>query len=182
MITLLAGLAYASALIVMANLEERRDDDFSPTALLSLGLTQIEGIWKTLELLILRLNPFDRPTFDHRRPVHRVAAMLLILQLSWLGWHLLAGGGRYDHEIVAPARGPALSQLTTTALIYLALALLGTGCGIRRQLRDIGVRLGLRTPNKIDWLAGLVVAIGLIFVGDARDGSLGEHSVPDGCL
>ena len=131
MITLLAGLAYASALIVMANLEERRHDDFSPTALLSLGLTQIKGIWKLLGLLILRLSPFDQPTFDYRKPVHRVAAMLLILQLSWLGWHLLAGGGRYDHEIVAPDPGPALLQLTTTALIYLALAFLGTGYGIR---------------------------------------------------
>ena len=50
MITLLAGLAYASALIIMANLEEQRNDGFSPTALLSLGLTQIEGIWKTFRI------------------------------------------------------------------------------------------------------------------------------------
>ena len=164
MILNLPGLVYVITLIIVANHELRARDARPLTALLSLGLTQLEMLWEMVEKLITWLNPFDQPRFDQRNPVHRAAGLLVMAQMAWSIWQLLLPQGESDPNFYAANLSGVLLNLVAAAIIYMALSMLGTGWGFRRDLDGVLRRLGLRLPTLRDWLAGLVLGM-LIFGG-----------------
>ncbi len=164
MILNLPGLVYAITLLVVANHELRARGAKPLTALLSLGLTELDMLWETVEKLITRLNPLDRPRFDKRNPVHRGAALLLMAQMAWSIWQLLLPLGESAPNLYAADLSGVILNLVAAAIIYVALSMLGTGWRLRRDLDSVLRRLGLRLPTLRDWLAGLVMGT-LIFGG-----------------
>ena len=153
----LPALLYGLLLILSANYEWRAPGQPRFTALLSLGLTQIDQLWTLVEALIDQLNPFQNPRFDGRSPVHRAAALLLIAQLSACAWQLLSSGGASAQTFFNTGLGGVLYNLAAVTLIYITLSALGAGYGLRRDWRGVTQRLGLRPPTRHDWLAGLVL-------------------------
>ena len=159
----LPGLLYGIIFISAANIELRAKDSRPLTALLSLGLTQVGALWKMVDVLLRRLNPFDQPTFDRRNPVHRAAGLLLMAHLTWTIGLLLKLGNTAE-TFFARDLGGVLLNLAASMVIYISLSALGTGWRIRRGWLAVLQRLGLRQPTLRDCLAGLVFGL-LIFMG-----------------
>ena len=106
----------------------------------------------------------NRPRFNRKNAVHRLAVILMILQSAAVAGQLIMADGM-DFGYGA---ADALVNLVTGAAIYAALAMLGAGWLIRRNLRQVFQRLGLRLPQRRDWTTGLAMAIGLhVMVGTA---------------
>ena len=153
----LPALLYCLALILAANYESRARKASRLTALLSLGLTQLDLPWTIVDKLVSRLNAFHRPRFDRHSPVHRAAALLVLAQLSWSCWQLLSSRGDPEQTFLETVLDGALFNLAGATLIYVSLAALGTGWGLRRDWRGVLQRLGLRLPTRHDWFAGLIL-------------------------
>ncbi len=164
MILYLPGLVYGVVLILAASRDLQAKVDRPLTALLSLGLTQFEPLWQAVEAVIERLNPFEQPAFDRRNPVHRVAGLLLIMQMLWITWQGLSRRSNTASPLFAAEMGGLLLSMAASVVIYVSLSALGTGWRIRRDGREVLQRLGLSPPTSRDWLAGLASGI-LIFVG-----------------
>ncbi|MDE2775642.1 MAG: CPBP family intramembrane metalloprotease [Chloroflexota bacterium] len=164
MIVDLPSLVYATILILAANHDLRVKNAMPLTPLLSLGLTQMVLLWANFEKLMTILNPFDRPQFDKRNPLHRAAALLVIAHAAGSLLRLLLPPGEYGGSYFPADMSGVLSNLITAALVYLALSLLGAGWKLRRDLDGVLRRLGLRLPTRRDWLAGLAAGM-LIFGG-----------------
>lgn len=160
----LPALLYGLLLILAANCEWRARESRRLTTLLSLGLTQLDFPWTIVEKLVFRLNPFHRPGFDQRSPVHRAAALLLLAQLTWTTLKLLSLRGAPEQTFIETNLGGLLVNLTGVTFIYITLSALAVGWGLRRDWRGILQRLGLRPPWHQDWLAGLVLG-SLLSVG-----------------
>ncbi|MCY3976617.1 MAG: CPBP family intramembrane metalloprotease [Chloroflexi bacterium] len=152
----LPALLYGLLLILAANYEWRARESGRLTALLSLGLTQLDILWTNVEQLVFRLNPFQQPRFDRRKPVHRAAALLLLAQLTWATLQLRSLGGALEQTFFETDLGDLLFNLTGVTFIYVMLSALGAGWGLRRDWRGVTQRLGLRSPSHQDWVAGLV--------------------------
>lgn len=164
MILMLPLLVYGIALIMAANFDLRAKRGRSLTALLSLGLTEVELVWTAVQKLITRLNPRDRPRFDRRSPLHRAAALLVSAHLALSAWQLLSTPGAAGRDFFAPDARGVLISLAASALIYVSLSVVGVGWGIRRDTRAVLQRLGLRAPTLRDCFAGLVIGT-LLFAG-----------------
>ena len=163
MILNLPALAYALILILAANYEARARDAKALTPLLSLGLSQIDFLWRLLEALTRRLSPMDQPRFDGRNPVHRAAGLLLMAQMACsLPQMLMFRSGAPG--FFAPEVGGILLSLAASMTLYLSLSALGTGWLLRRDLARVCHRLGLRMPTRSDWIAGLSLGI-LFYIG-----------------
>lgn len=160
----LPALLYGLLLILAANYEWRARESRRLTALLSLGLIQLDLPWTIIEKLVTRLNPFQKPRFDRRSPVHRAVALLLLAQLSWAILQLLSFRGAPEQTFFETDLDGVLFNLAGATLIYISLSALGAGWGLRRDWRAVLQRLGLRSPTRQDWLAGLVFG-SLLFVG-----------------
>ena len=113
------------------------------------------AFFATIEKLIRTLRLGDAPGFDARKPVHRIAAILLLLCLPLA----LANAA---HPQVAPQDAwAALQSQALAALVFVALALLGVGMPCWRDWRQGLERLGLRRMRPCDWRTGLAAGIGL---------------------
>jgi membrane protease YdiL (CAAX protease family) len=153
----LPSLLYCLALILAANYEARARRDNRLTALLSLGLIQLDLPWSIVDRLVSRLNAFHHPRFERDNPLHRAGALLVLAQLSWSCWQLLSAPGDRPQTYLATDLGGVLFNLAVATFIYLSLAALGAGWGLRRDWRGVLQRLGLRGPSRPDWFAGLTI-------------------------
>lgn len=167
----LPGIVYAVLLLLVANLEVRRRDGKSLTALLSLGLTQIDVLWALVGRLITTLSPFNRPKYDKSSLVHRAASLLAIAYMMWQIWRLLSTRGESEQHWFAPDVGGILLNLAVSTMIFLSLSALGTGWGLRRDRASALRRLGLRWPTVSDCLAGMALGL-LIYVAVTLAASL----------
>lgn len=123
-------------------------------------LIRFESPWRHVESLISISSLIASPTFDSRRPIHRLALLLMIFALAVLYWTLSAEGGLQKLlDIYATTEG-ALLNLTMNAAVYVLLALLGVGWLVRRDWTNTFERLGLRFPTRMDLLLG--IALGCI--------------------
>lgn len=159
----LPGIVYAALLLLFANLELSQRDGKRLTALLSLGLTQVDMLWSLVEKLIAAFNPFDRPKYDKSSLVHRAASLLAIAYLIWQSWLLVSTRGGSEQTWLAPDTGSILLNLAGSMTIYLSLSALGTGWGLRRNPATALRRLGLRWPTVSDCLAGLILGLLIYF-------------------
>ncbi len=116
-----------------------------------------------------------RPRFNRKNAVHRLAVILMILQSAAVAGQLIMANG-LDFGYGA---ADALMNLVFGAAIYAALALLGAGWLVRRNLRQVFQRLGLRLPQRRDWTAGLAMAIGLHIIVWAASAVWAEMTAPD---
>lgn len=99
----------------------------------------------------------DRPRFNRENAVHRLAVILMIVQSAAVAGRLaMTDGPDFGYSAA-----DALLNLVSGAAMYAALAMLGAGWLVRRNLRQVFQRLGLRLPQRQDWTAGLAMAIGL---------------------
>lgn len=164
MILNLPSLVYAICLILAASHDLRARDASPLSGLLSLGLTRIDTLWELVGKLIARLNPLDQPKYDQGNPLHRAAALLVLAQMAWSIRQLLLPRGESDPNYFAADLSGVLQSLAAAAILYVALAMLGTGWRLRRDLASVLGRLGLRLPKRRDWFAGLGAGL-LIFGG-----------------
>ena len=169
----LAGLAVASLLILLANMPAEKQDYFPQLSVLTLGLSCFDGFWTLVQKLIRRLSWFDRPSFDQRKPAHRIAAILMICQLIWIGWLIAANGAMPNSEIFALDQAAMLLQVFGAAIFYLALTLGGLGWGIRRSSGAVLSRLGLRLPNRYDWGSGVAYGNSVVLSRVDGDSAVG---------
>lgn len=132
----------------------------SASIAIMLLLIRFESPWRHVERLISVSGLIASPTFDSRRPIHRLALLLLIFALAMLYWNSSAEGGLQKLLVVYAATEDALLNLTMDAALYVLLALLGVGWLIRRNWTNTVERLGLRFPNRMDLLLG--IALGCI--------------------
>ena len=154
-------LAYVVVLIVLANRDELQPARPPLTSFATFGLTQIEALWRLVEALVRHMRWGDAPGFDRRKPVHRVAALLMILQAVLVVSLLTMDIPPVDRVDFPGDLAGALRQIAGNAAIYLALALLGVGYQLRRNRTMVRRQLGLRRPTRADWLSGLAMAIAL---------------------
>lgn len=167
----LPGLIYAVLLLLAANHEMRRRNGKPLTALLSLGLAQVDMLWALVDKLIRALNPLDQPKYNKSSLVHRAAGLLAMAYMAWQIGRLLSMGGETYRNWFAPDVGGILLNLAASTIIYLSLSALGTGWGLRRDRDEALRRLGLRWPTLSDCLAGLVLGL-LIFLAATLASSL----------
>lgn len=123
-------------------------------------LIRFESPWRQVERLISVSGLITSPTFDSRRPIHRLALLLLIFALAVLYWTSSAEGGPQKLLDDYPPVEGALLNLTTDAAVYVLLAFLGVGWLVRRDWTSTFERLGLRFPTRMDLLVG--IALGCI--------------------
>ncbi len=124
-----------------------------------------------IDMAIQRLSLWERPSFSARKPIHRAALALLMLG-SGLG--LVNGAAPADRSVTAWG---ALQSQALTALVFLALALLGIGLPFWRSWSQARARLGLQSLRYQDWLAGLGAGILLYSLAYAAT-ALWSQAVP----
>lgn len=116
-----------------------------------------------------------RPRFNRENAVHRLAVMLMILQTAAVAVQLaMADGLDFDY-----GAADAWVNLVFGAAMHAALAMLGAGWLVRRNLRQVFQRLGLRLPQRRDWTAGLAMAIGLYVMAWAASAVWAEIAAAD---
>ena len=153
------GLATIFTLIILANRDDRRRASMPMADMATFGLTHFQPLWRLVDAIVRRLNPAETPAFDRRKPVHRVATILMILQAVLVFWTLALDGQPERRDLLPADEAGALLQVSTSAALNVTLALLGVGWLTRRDLSTILGRLGLRLPTPKDWLAGLSAAV-----------------------
>lgn len=163
MLLQLLGIAGAAALILLANIAEKARADAPSAAVLT---ARFALLWRLIGALTARLSPGSRPTFDPRKPVHRLAALLMILQAALIISSLAIRGPAAGQVFLPGGTTDAFAHLFSLAGLNLALALLGVGWLTRRDLAAVLRRLGLRLPTRMDWLAGLVTAAALFVLAN----------------
>ena len=167
MILQLTAVAVISLLITWANLEERRRNQHPGTASSAPGLKHFGALWSLVGALCKRLSFAERVSFDSRKPVHRVAALLMILHVTLIFGRLALNEEFGGLDPYTSDELSALLQLAISASLSIMVALLGVGWGTRRNLTAVMRRLDLRIPDRRDWLAGLLTAIGLFAMAQA---------------
>ncbi len=173
MILTLAGLVYGIGLLLAANRDLGAREGSWRSALLSLGLTQVDMFWDAFDRLIRPLSPGHRPAFDKGNPIHRAAGLLALAQVAWCFLQTLAERGGNQAPSSPPEIGGALLTLAASAAIYVLISALGTGWITRRDLKTVLARLGLRAPKLRDVRAGLVIGLalygGMLVAGSALE-------------
>ena len=85
----------------------------------------------------------------------------MILQAALIISSLAMRGPAAGQDLLPGGTTDAFARLFSLAGLNLALALLGVGWLTRRDPAAVLLRLGLRRPTRMDWLAGLVTAAAL---------------------
>ena len=116
-----------------------------------------------------------RPRFDRKNAVHRLAVILMILQTAAVAGRLATA----DSLDFGYGAADAWMNLVFGAAMHAALAMLGAGWLVRRNLRQVFQRLGLRLPQRRDWTAGLAMAIGLYVMAWAASAVWVEMTAAD---
>ena len=150
---------YALALIVMANVAEESHERVPIVAMMTLGLTQLDGLWKAVGSVVKRLSVFDAAIFDQGKLVHRVAAVLMIAGFCVAGVLMAIGSDSADWAIYDRDQGETVLNIVGSAGLYALSAFAGVGYGARRRLPAVLRRLGLRVPSRADLLLGFVTGI-----------------------
>lgn len=131
----------------------------------------LSACFRTTEKLIHWLGLWETPSFSAHKPVHRAALVLLMFGAALA---LVNGAAQTDSSVDAWG---ALQSQTLTALVFLALALLGIGLPIWRNWSQACARLGLLNLRHRDWLAGLGAGICLYALAYAAT-TVWSHAVP----
>lgn len=118
----------------------------------------------------------DRPRFNRKNTVHQLAVILMIFQSAAVLWTLVMAEGA-DFSYANPA--DALANLAAGAAIYTTAAFLGVGWLVRRNAPQVLRRLGLRLPNRRDWLAGIAGAAALYIIAWAAAAVWTSLAAPD---
>lgn len=103
----------------------------------------------------------ERIRFDPDSLVHTLAVVLALFYMMLTLFEFVSLGGMEGLAQSIAQQEPQISLLLLTVMIYVALALLGVGIGVRRTLPQVLARIGLQRPNRGDWLAGLSYGVGL---------------------
>lgn len=157
MLDLLLVAIYILPVIVAANLADRCPTLSPLLALLTLGLANIGGLWRTFAHAVRRLSFADSPAFDPDKPVHRTAAFLLLLGfLMIIVNHLLPD----EADNAAITLEKALPELVGAGALHLGAAFLGVGWALRRSWSEVLGRLCLRVPTLRQ--AAISIAVGAL--------------------
>ena len=208
MLTLAVSLVYVSVMIHLANVQQIRGGHRPLLTALNLGLAGIMALW-TAEAVIIeetalafvlaagaatvpgllnagkawgwigwmisRLSLHEQPRFDRCHPVHRLAVMLMIFQAAAVMRTLVMGSRDFSYDNAAHA----LANLMLNAAVYATLALMGVGWLMRRDSAGVCRRLGLRLPQRQDWLAGMTVGTALYIAVWAASSAWASLVAPD---
>ena len=177
MLTLIGITLIVPTLIVLANLEERKATGSPLTSFLTFGHRSLAPFWRLVQRLVSRLNGKGQCRFDYRKPVHRLATMLMLFYLTLICLRIANSDSIGGIELVAADINPALLDLAANGIFYILLALLGVGWVIRRPSGAVAQRLGLRWPTARDWFTGLSMAVALTLLAWAAT-AIWEYLVP----
>lgn len=108
-------------------------------------------------------NSTNDRAYDSSLSVHKLAVMLMIVQVIAIVWTLLISGGVTGLDLSYDTPWQALGDLASSALLYIVLALLGVGWLIRRDTLETLKRLDLRLPTRRDITYGVGMAL-LLYV------------------
>lgn len=124
-------------------------------------LIRFDAPWPYVKRLISGSGLVAAPTFDSRRPIHRLAFLLLIFGFSLLFWTASAEGLQQDLLNAYSSAESALDDTSMMAAAYVLLALWGVGWLVRRDWASACKRLGLRFPTTVDVLIGCALGCAL---------------------
>lgn len=99
--------------------------------------------------------------YDSTLSVHKLAIMLVIVQVVAVAWTFTASGGVAGLDFAYDTPMSALADLAMGAIFYTTLAFLGVGWLIRRDMAEVLHRLSLQLPNRRDFIMGIGMAIAL---------------------
>jgi hypothetical protein len=98
-------------------------------------------------------------------PVHTVAIVLTLFMIAVSFITFVLAGGIAGMASDLAADGLEIGSVLFQQVLWIAVALLGVGFAIRRDLPDTLSRLGLRLPTPGDMISAVIVAIiGLVLV------------------
>lgn len=104
-------------------------------------------------------------TFNADSYVHRTALVLAFLLLAYTSMDIIAAGGVTGLAENLQEQEIGLFDAVANLLIMPVIAVFGVGWVVRRNLREVIERLGLRFPHREDILWGIGIAFAcLIFV------------------
>ena len=160
--------------ICAANMAATRRRLLPLLLILTLGLVNIGWLWRGFASAVRRLGAGEEPAFDAEEPVHRTAALLLMLGLSVATVNIALPT---EAEDMAVALDAALPELMATGALHLAAAFLGVGWMLRRRRAAVLRRLALRMPTLRE--AGISVAAGIcLWLLTAAAVALWEAALP----
>ncbi len=163
----IAGFAGICLFVIAANLEQRRRDGLMSPALSRTPRSSVEQIWRFIGALCRRLDLKNCAKFEPDNLVHRSAALLMILYAALVITQLTRSSAASGIGFFAVDPLAGALRLSTSFIVYLALALFGVGWLTRRSLPAAIERLSLTAPNWRDWLEGLALAIALFALAQA---------------
>lgn len=131
-------------------------------AIVSLIRSPILHQW--IEQYLYRKSKDDLRTYDSTLSVHKLAVMLVIVQVVVVMWTFILSGGIEGLDFSYESSLLALGDVAGGAVLYSVLALLGVGWMVRRTLPEILQRLGIRFPTRRDWIMGIGMALLLYLV------------------
>ncbi len=99
--------------------------------------------------------------YDSTLSVHKLAIMLIIVQIVAVAWTFVASGGVAGLDFAYDTPLSALADLAMGAILYTTLAFLGVGWLIRRDTGEALHRLSLQLPTRQDVIMGIGMAIAL---------------------
>ena len=148
-------------LIIVANREEARGRSNIVLALLTLGLVRINGLWRLCATGVKRASFAETPAFDTAKPVHRTAALLMLLGCLMIAALNLSPDLADDSAAPIDATAGAVLELIGGGALHLCAAFLGVGWLTRRRLPDVVSRLCLRRPTLREAVLSIAVGVGL---------------------
>ncbi len=163
----IAGLAGTCFVAIATNLEQRRRDELSSSALSRMPRSSVNRIWHLLGALCRRLDPQNRAKFEPSNLVHRAAALLILMYSALVFAQATRGSAASGIDFSAADSLAWTLRLSASFIVYLGLALLGVGWLTRRSLPAAFKRLNLTAPNRRDWLAASALAIALFTLAQA---------------
>ena len=129
------------------------------------------AVFSAIATAIRLLSPGESPRFDADKSMHRLVAVLIFVVCAMM----LSSSGAQP-ALPDEAWEVVVWQLPA-ALAFLALAWLGVGFPLRRDVAETLLRLGLRMPKTRNWLAG--IGAGIVLFGLAHTAMMiWSHSVP----
>lgn len=126
-------------------------------AIVALIRSPIPHRW--IEHYLYQKSKDEQHTYDSSLSVHKLAVMLVIVQVIAIVWTLVASGGVAGLDFSYDSSWQALGDLVVSEMFYMMLALLGVGWMIRRGTHDVIERLNLRLPTRQDIIYGIGMAI-----------------------
>lgn len=105
----------------------------------------------------------ENQRYDAGSIVHTTALLLCIAVLVGTIVLFILAGGISGVAASIESSGISISDNVFQAALWVISAILGVGLFIRRDALQTLARLGLRLPNRDDWIIGTVVGVALFF-------------------